>query len=242
MQLDLHDRKTQLGVALVALGTLTLFSNAGLFSGLFSFLAHLVGLALFGAAGLWVLDVHRKDPSRVWALPVGTGLLGLAVETLELPWTGGAFLGAIGLGFLAIYLTDTRRERWWAIIPAGVLLTLGAIATWEDVLRGTGDATGTILLVGLAATFAALYLIPAIQKRWAIWPALALGVAAVLTIGSSGGWVAPVLLVGLGAFLLTRQSRPSDIESTVRTTDGPSGSVGIDENAEDGNGGPAGPG
>jgi len=207
MKLDLRDRNTQLGAALVALGLLALFGNFGLFSGL----SRLVGLLLFGTAGVLVLGMYRRDPSRVWPLPVGFGLLGLAVASLELPWSGGAFLGSIGLGFLSAWLVDATRKRWWALIPAGVLLTLGLVATYEDALGAPGELGGTVFFLGLAATFAALYLLPSVNQHWAIWPALALGVVAILTLSFSGGWVAPVVLIAVGAWLLSRQSRPADI-------------------------------
>jgi hypothetical protein len=207
MNLDLHDRRTQLGVGLVLLGLLALFSNFGLFAGL----GRVVGMLLFGAAGVLVIGMYRRDPGRVWTLPVGFGLLGLAVATLELPWSGGAFLGAIGLGFLAIWLLDEERQAWWALIPAGVLITLGLVATWDEMVGGRGEVGGTIFFLGLAGTFAALYLLPSVQQRWAIWPALGLGVVAVLTLSFSGGWIAPIVLIAAGAWMLTRQSRPQEV-------------------------------
>lgn len=213
MQLDWNDRRTQLGVALVALGVLALLSNVGLFAGL----SRVIGMVLFGAAGVLVIGMYRRDPGRLWTLPVGFALLGLAVATLELPWSGGAFLGAIGLGFLSIWLLDPDRKRWWALIPAGVLLTLGVVATIDQMTRASSDTSGTVFFLGLAATFAALYLLPSVQQRWAIWPALALGVIAILTMSFSGGWVAPLVLIALGAWLLTRQSRPSDVRSVDPT-------------------------
>lgn len=213
MQLDWNDRRTQLGVALVALGVLALLSNVGLFAGL----SRVIGMVLFGAAGVLVIGMYRRDPGRLWTLPVGFTLLGLAVATLELPWSGGAFLGSIGLGFLSIWLLDSERNRWWALIPAGVLFTLGVVATIDQMTRASSDTSGTIFFLGLAATFAALYLLPSVQQRWAIWPALALGVIAILTMSFSGGWIAPLVLIAVGAWLLTRQSRPSDVRSVEPT-------------------------
>jgi hypothetical protein len=217
MNLDLHDRRTQLGVGLVLLGLLALLSNFGLFAGL----GAIVGMLLFGAAGVLVIGMYRRDPGRVWTLPVGFGLLGLAVATLELPWSGGAFLGAIGLGFLAIWLLDEERQAWWALIPAGVLITLGLVATWDEMVGGRGEVGGTIFFLGLAATFAALYLLPSVQQRWAIWPALGLGVVAVLTLSFSGGWIAPIVLIAAGAWMLTRQSRPEEVRPVAPTSPAP---------------------
>ncbi len=208
MKLDIRDRRTQLGLALVALGLLALLGDLGIFAGL----GRLFGLVLFAAAGVVVLRMYRDQPERIWTLPVGFGLLGLGVASLDLPWSGGAFLGAIGLGFLAIWLTDAERERWWALIPAGVLLTLGVVASYDEMLDGRGGVFGgTLFFLGLAATFAALYLLPSVNQSWAIWPALGLGVVALLTMSFSGGWIVPIALIAVGAWLLTRQSRPADV-------------------------------
>ena len=229
MKLDIRDRRTQLGVALVALGLLALFGNLGVFAGL----GRLVGLLLFGAAGVIVLRLYRDEPGRLWTLPAGFALLGLAVASLELPWSGGAFLGSIGLGFLAIWLTD--HERWWALIPAGVLLTLGVVATYDEWLGRGGDFGGTLFFLGLAATFAALYLLPRVNQSWAIWPALGLGVIALLTMSFQGGWVVPILLIAVGAWLLTRQTRPADVRpvdppvSTPPPSDAPAGPTHADD-------------
>jgi len=211
MKLDIRDRRTQLGLALVALGLLALLSEFGLFAGV----GRIVGLILFGAAGVLVLGMYRNEPNRIWMLPVGFGLLGLGVASLDLPWGGGAFLGAIGLGFLAIWLTDPTRERWWALIPTGVLLTLGVVAMYDEWLAPRGDFAGTLFFLGLAATFAVLYLLPSVSQQWAIWPALALGVVALLTMSFQGGWIVPILLIVVGAWLLTRQSRPQDVPPDV---------------------------
>jgi hypothetical protein len=207
MKLDIRDRRTQIGLGLVALGLLALLGDLGVFAGI----GRLFGLLLFGAAGLIVLRTYRDDPSRMWTLPVGFGLLGLAVASLDVPWGGGAFLAAIGLGFLAIWLSDETRERWWALIPAGVLLTLGVVAVYDEWLGGRGDVAGTLFFLGLAATFAALYLMPSVNQTWAIWPALGLGIVALLTVSFQGGWIVPIALIALGGWLLTRQSRPTDV-------------------------------
>jgi hypothetical protein len=214
MNLDIRDRRTQIGLGLVALGLLALLGDLGLFAGI----GRLFGLLLFGAAGLIVLRMYRDAPSRIWTLPVGFGLLGLAIASLDVPWGGGAFLGAIGLGFLAVWLTDTDRERWWALIPAGVLLTLGVVAIYDEWLGGRGDVGGTLFFLGLAATFAALYLLPSVRQSWAIWPALGLGIVALLTVSFQGGWIVPIALIALGGWLLTRQSRPTDVRPSPPTS------------------------
>lgn len=229
MHIDLHDRRTQLGIGLVILGVLALLGNLGIFAGL----ARVAGTLLSAAAGVLVLRTWRDRPADLWMLPVGTGLIGLALFTLNQPWSGGAFLASIGLGFVALFATNERR--WWAVIPAGVLLTLGLIAVYDDWLFPGTDLGGTMFALGLAATFAFLYLHPRVKQPWAIWPALAMGVIAILTVSFRGGWVLPVVLIGIGAWLLTRQARPTDVEPVAsskarsdasrssRTIDAPSG-------------------
>lgn len=205
MHLNLNDRTTQVGLAIVALGFIALLGNLDIFHGLDA----LVVTALFGAAGVAVLRIHRRNPRRLWTLPVGFGLLGLAAATLGLSWAGGAFLGSIGLGFLAIWLTDPERTRWWALIPSGALLSLGAVASWDALSRGPSDLGGAIFLLGLAGTFAALYLLPSVQQRWAIWPALGLGILAAASLSFGGGWLSPIALIVVGAWLLLRQNGTS---------------------------------
>lgn len=205
MNLDIRDRNTQLGLALVAIGALALFSNLGIFAGF----GRLVGLLMFGAAGVVVLRAYGRGQSETWALPVGAGLLGLGLASLDMPWGGPVFLAAIGVGFVMVFQRD--ETRWWAIIPAGVLLTLGLTAAYDEWLFPSGDAGATVFFLGLAVTFAALYLMPQVNQAWAIWPALALGVVGVLSFSFRGGWLLPLILIVIGVWLLTRQVRPADV-------------------------------
>ena len=143
MKLDIRDRRTQIGLGLVALGLLALLGDLGVFAGI----GRLFGLLLFGAAGLIVLRTYRDDPSRMWTLPVGFGLLGLAVASLDVPWGGGVFLASIGLGFLAVWLSDEKRDRWWALIPAGVLLTLDEPETYKETATEELSLRRTVRIV-----------------------------------------------------------------------------------------------
>lgn len=200
MHLDLRDRRTQLGLALVLLGLLALLGNWGVFSGL----SVVVELLLFVAAGIAVLFIFRADPSRIWTLPVAFGLLGIGIASLDVPWLEGMFLVMLGLGFLGIWAVDATKKQWWSIIPAGVLMTLGVVSSY-DALTPKGDAAeGPILFLGLAATFMALYLLPSVRQRWAIWPALGLLGVALLDLGSVGGWLVPIALIAVGVVLYLR--------------------------------------
>ena len=186
-----------LGIVLVALGGLALLSQLGLFRGLGSVL----GALLFGAIGLYLIRNQYRERGEVWALCVGFALLGLGAAAIAGPMGGTAFLGLTGAGFLVAYRDD--RERWWAVIPGGVLLTLALVAgldSFPSPLDG-----GPIFFLGLAAIFWYLYRHPRQEKRWAVYPAVALTVLALLSLSFSGGWVLPVALIVAGLYFLNRE-------------------------------------
>ncbi|MEW5828921.1 MAG: hypothetical protein AB1846_08550, partial [Chloroflexota bacterium] len=72
----------------------------------------------------------------------------------------------------------TDRERWWAIIPGGVLLTLGAVSALDDL---TGMETGGVFFIGLGLTFLLVAILPGPrQMAWAFIPAAVLLVMGLL--------------------------------------------------------------
>ena len=78
------------------------------------------------------------------------------------------FLGALGLAFFAVYLTG--RERWWAIIPGGVLITLGLVAALTTRF-GVVD-NGGVLFAGIGVTFLLVGILS--NARWAYIPGVTL--------------------------------------------------------------------
>jgi hypothetical protein len=117
------------------------------------------------------------------------------------------FLGMIGLSFFIIFITG-RHERWWAIIPGGVLLTLASVTLVSDQF-GDGMAAGGIFFLGLAVTFLVVYLV--MRMKWALWPAGALGLMGsflMLGAGNLASFVFPALLIIVGGFLVFRATRP----------------------------------
>jgi len=193
------------GALLVAFGVLFLLQNFGLFGGV----ENLVFLVLFGAGGLAFLYVFATNQQQWWAVIPGFVLLGLGVligfgDKLG-AWGGALFLGSIGLAFWVIYFV--RRDFWWAVIPGGVLVTLAVVAALGENLPGM--ATGGIFFLGLALTFALVYLLPVAEgrQRWAAIPALVLAIFGLLLTLSLGGIINYVWAIGLivaGVYLLTR--------------------------------------
>jgi hypothetical protein len=198
---------TGLGVLLVALGGLFLLQNFGFLGDI----GNLIWVSLFGLGGLAFLWVFIANREQWWALIPGFALLGLAgtlfLSDLDIAGglTGGFFLGSIGMAFLIIYII--RREHWWAIIPAGALLTLALVATVSSSLPG--EVGGSIFFFGLAATFGALYLLPTPMDRqsWPLIPAGILAIIGMLILASGGnmlGLVIPFALMALGGIIVFR--------------------------------------
>lgn len=207
------DARVILGVLLLLAGVLLLLANLGY---LVVGLQILWGL-LFAAGGLAFLAVYLDDRSRWWALIPAFVLLSLGLligvesvaPAVARVFGGTIFLGGIGLGFVAVYLT--RRDFWWAIIPAGVLITLAVVAAIGQT--GAGQVTGAIFFLGLGLTFALLYLLPTPGGRqmWALIPAavlLAMGLLVAVAATDVLGYLFPALLILAGVYLLYRATRP----------------------------------
>jgi hypothetical protein len=117
------------------------------------------GVLLTVAGALWLGDMSDAFP-----LP---------------PAVVGAVFAAAGIGF-ALEAGRSPR-RWWAAIPAGALLGLGALITLVDQLSVRGEWGASMLLAGTGLGFVAAY----VRARGQSW-AVALGVlllAAALIVG-----------------------------------------------------------
>jgi hypothetical protein len=201
-----------MGLVLVAAGLLFLLQNLGLISG-----AALMWGAALAAGGLVFLYVYLQDRQQWWGLIPGFTLLGIGsmmilgelVPGVSEVWGGALVLGGIGVAFAAVYLSG--RERWWAIIPAGVMLTLAAV-TLIDPLVGNESIGGGLFFIGLGLTFGALYLLPTSEGRmtWAAYPAailLIFGLLLSAALSSLAGYFWPLLIIILGGWLVVRSFR-----------------------------------
>lgn len=200
-----------LGGVLTAVGVLALLLNLGLFGAA----ASLIWALLFGAGGVALLGVVAQNRERWWALIPGATLLSLGLLialTTFAPVFGAAvggsiFLGGIGAGFLAVYLL--RPQFWWALIPAGTLLTLAVVAGMGGAIAS--QLTGAVFFGGLALTFALVAVAPPdAPRRWALIPgAVLLTMAALSLIGSPTAFniLGPSLLILGGLALLYRALR-----------------------------------
>lgn len=207
------DMRVFWGVLLIAAGLLFLAQSLGLISSAWRAL----WVVVFGLAGLSFVVWLLLDRRQWWAIIPGLTLLGLAGMILlsillpeENDWWGGlVFLGAIGLSFALVYLM--RRDFWWALIPAGALLTL-ALVTVSARFMG-GAELGALIFLGLGVTFGLVALVPTPHGRmtWAWIPAGVLGVIGILialAMGSLLNYIWPVALILAGVYLLVRSFAP----------------------------------
>lgn len=169
------------------------------------------GIFLLG--GIAFLAVYFENRKQWWVFIPGFTLLGLSASSLvgillpslENMMGGLMFFLGISVGFIAVLIVD--RQQWWAIIPAGVLLTLG-IVSFVDQLE-SGINTGALFFLGVGLTFAILALAPGYGTtlRWAYIPAGILIVIGVFMSALSSNWMSlafPVLLILIGIFLVIR--------------------------------------
>jgi hypothetical protein len=211
------------GLLLVALGGFFLLQATGILGAL----SDLFWSLAFGATGgvfLYVFLTARHD--RWWAAIPGFTLLGLAATIFYSRFappilsgmTGAIFLGSIGAGFLAVFVTNPRQ--WWAIIPGGALFSVAAVAA-IDALPFRFLNSGSVLFVGLGLTFGVLGLLSTYLNqnlRWAYIPAailLVLGLVIVTPFVGALAWLWPLALIGAGAYLILRRS---SVQSSLPAT------------------------
>jgi uncharacterized membrane protein HdeD (DUF308 family) len=169
--------------------------------------------ALLGLAGIFFVLIYINNRLHWWALIPGLTLIGVGLATMVdvlVPGVGdilgGLFvLGGIGAGFISVYLSD--RRQWWAIIPAGVMITLAAISVLDSLLSDLGS--GGLIFFGLGITVAVLALLPSEQgkMRWAWIPAIALVVIGLLITAAAEEmllYLGPAALILGGIFILLR--------------------------------------
>lgn len=200
------------GSLLIGLGLLFLAQNMGWIS--FVGMDTLWGVIFLGA-GLSFLYVFRQTREQWWAVIPGMSLVGLGTVLLLgsiLPGLaiigGGVFLGSVSAAFWLVYWT--RRDFWWAIIPAGIVGTMAVIALLSEMLPGA-EVTA-LMFLGIGATFLVLYLLPPERghQPWAIIPAAILIILSAFTglaFGTIGRFFFPAILIAGGIYLVYRASR-----------------------------------
>ncbi len=206
----MHNRKSGAliwGVLLIVFGIGFLMQSLGLFKGM----GALVWAGFMAFGGLVFLYVRAQSAENWWGFIPGFALLGLAaLIAWDAIWPESdlgvvAFMGGLSLGFWAVYLD--RRERWWAMIPGGVLAALALMLLAEALDVPVDEGGLFLLLMGVAFVVVALFSPRDVDTRWAYIPAGVLGLIGLLLLLASAKlaqFVVPVGLLGGGIYLLAR--------------------------------------
>jgi hypothetical protein len=206
--------RNTIGILLIVGGGLLILQNLNLFSGN---VENIIWAVLFGALGAFFLSrylVRRENWG--WLIP-GVSLLGIGISNIVelIPTVGDMYsefiiLGSIGLSLVLIYLNN--RIHWWALVPGGLLISLG-VGSIVEKFNPVWVDSGSILFLGLGISFLILFLIPTPYGRlkWAWVPALILLVLGlVVAIGENlaiGGFIAPAIIIVLGLLILVNVIR-----------------------------------
>lgn len=213
------------GGLLIGAGVLLLVQNFGWLGAA----EDIVWTLLFAAAGATFIGRYLTHRTVWGPLIPGTIFLGVAaIMALQMvapvagaQWGGPIFLAAISVGFWLVYGTNLRQ--WWAIIPAGILTSLSAVAAIDLAAPGTTLGGGALLL-GIAATFVLVYVLPSPNsvRRWALIPAAVCGAVGTLVLTHSVAaldYLWPATLIAGGIYLLYRRvwTRPTSGEPDDRS-------------------------
>jgi hypothetical protein len=202
-----------LSLLMIGAGILFLLQNLGFLKDageVFWALAFAVGGGIF-------LYVYLIDRTQWWAVIPGLTLLGIGeiIAVGHFLPQHADILGApvlmvfISLSFWIIYLTN--RENWWAIIPGGILLSIGVFIGLEAIFEGV-EMVG-IMFLGMGLTFVVVAYFPSQESwmRWALIPAGVLLLMGVIFLGSAFSVLeilGPAVLVLAGLYLIYRTVRP----------------------------------
>jgi hypothetical protein len=191
------------GLVLILTGALYLLQSLGLLDNV----GDVFWGAIFLSAGALFLFAYFTG--SWWAAIPGCTLAGIGALILlpdSLDEFGGAlFLGSIGIAFWLVYAT-APRERWWALIPAGVLTVLAVVTFLPEFIGGR--ASGSIFFFGLALTFALVALLAGM--KWAWYPAAvlgAIGLVSLLALESLSNYIWAAALILAGGFFIFRAMR-----------------------------------
>jgi hypothetical protein len=168
-----------------------------------------LGFAIF--MGTYIFLGRRE----FWPLIPAFILLGLSIlvssDDLGLNGQSGSaiFMLFIGLGFLMVFFL--HNQHWWAIIPGGVVSSVGLVIFWDSIF-GVG-----LMFLGMGATFLILYPVLILKKElnpwWTLIPGSILafmGIMFVVSYIHLSRYVLPIILIVIGIILVLRTSKKSN--------------------------------
>jgi hypothetical protein len=133
---------------------------------------------VLSAIALPFLAVFLVDRKQWWALIPAYVLLAIAVmiplaeyNVMDDEFIATYVLTAIALPFLAIFLRD--RKQWWALIPAYIMLVIGAMIPMIEGHVLAGGFIATYILTVIALPFVLVFVLDT-ERWWTLIPAYVL--------------------------------------------------------------------
>jgi hypothetical protein len=200
------------GLVLILGGGLFLAQNLGWLNMSSSFWT-----AAFAGLGVLFLVTYFLNGVQHWGWLFPASIFSATALTLRLNDIGAnpdliaaPILLSVALPFVVAFAMDVHK-RWWALIPAWVMVAITSIVFFSQRLQG--ELIGSFVLYAIALPFFIVYLVDH-SKRWALIPASILAVVGLFPLlstrleGTVMGAVV-VILIGLpflGAFILSRRN------------------------------------
>ncbi len=226
-----HNQKRMIMCIMFFLGMIFLLAGGGILAGrLFDVI--LTGPIFMAFFALCFFALAFWSKKKWWAIiPGGLFTSGGLAAALDIIMPGNrvagpAFLFLMAATFFLVVIFS--KQEWWAIIPGGIFFSIGCVAVLESFFphkeyyaRLTIPAMGVyiwVLILGLAATFGALWLMRKTQPtHWAKYPAVGLLAIAILAflLGShfQEAWLASMVL-GMAVMFLLRVFSGDTLELT----------------------------
>lgn len=199
-----------LGLLLLTGGALLLLQRMNIIFGSWE---NIFWTIILGFTTYFLLSYYISGKRRWWWLIGGiaasgglvTNLLNLTMPQFAAVYNDLILLGILGISFIAVYLSN--RVHWWAVLPGGVLITLGAV-TFFDQTGMYGLDGNAVFFFGLGLTFLLLFLIPTKigRLKWPLTAALPFMLVGVYLAfqGEEQLWlyVGPVLILLAGVYFI----------------------------------------
>lgn len=180
-----------------------------------------LGAIFMAAVALPFWVAFFLDKNNWWAIiPAGvistiTLIILLSATRMDGDLIGGIFMLGLGLVFIVIYLLN--REHWWALIPGGVIATIGftALTSGLSLSPALSDRIPpAVFFGGLSLTFAVLWFFREKHDTgWGRYPAIPLAFLALIYLiaGTDFDVFWPLIMIGGGIYILLRtQKQPID--------------------------------
>ncbi|MCP4358582.1 MAG: hypothetical protein GY796_11245 [Chloroflexi bacterium] len=152
------------GIFLIGIGFLVLLAQFGIMPNLGLLFLPALG-AVFLAWGILTREDGLMIPGGILS-GIGWGVIAMSSDLafLNADNEGGIFLIIFGMGFALITLLTavfTDETHWWALIPGGILATIGVAIMTNGVLLNIVELVGkywpiTLIVLGLYVVYKAM--------------------------------------------------------------------------------------